>query len=183
MVDEHRMETILEGAGCNIDPEHRTVGGFIDQLAKLLKYSVIEGKLTFEGPAPVHCECRLLAEVHGRAAIQYIGVSKLSCGFCDIYFEAYRQATGVNIFTSGTHSQTSPWIFPRIEESELDSTIEERVRSKLLDKINRGWKLYSRASLSSQSTDASEKDMGPWTTIYDEKALREEAMAEMRQLG
>ncbi|EIW75108.1 hypothetical protein CONPUDRAFT_169532 [Coniophora puteana RWD-64-598 SS2] len=185
-VDDHQMGVILKGAECKIEPELGVVRGFIEKLAKLRNRPVTDGQLTFEGPAPVHCECKLLAAIHSRTAIQYIGVSKPPCALCDIYFEAYRQATNTHIkFTSGSRSRTSPWTCPQVGEPVLlDSTIEERVRSQLLRKINRGWDLFIRAFLSSsQSTDASEDNTGLWFgTDYDAEAAADEIITEMQAL-
>ncbi|KZV62677.1 hypothetical protein PENSPDRAFT_758539 [Peniophora sp. CONT] len=106
----------------------------------------------------LHCECLLLTELHGHSAIPFIGVSKLSCAFCDMYFDVYRGAVtrSKHLYTLGTHSQTSNWVFPSLRDPAISPTIRQRICSEFLDKIRTGWDQYSpRGSLDSQSTDAS----------------------------
>ncbi|KAJ7785874.1 hypothetical protein B0H16DRAFT_7896 [Mycena metata] len=106
---------------------------------------------------PVHCECRLLAHIHRKVpAVPYIGVSKLSCGYCDAYFEAYRKITESKICTRGSHGQSASWTCPVLpEDPDSDSNIRKEVCSMLLQKIRIGWAQYRRSSLDSQRTSAS----------------------------
>lgn len=89
--------------------------------------------------------------------IPYIGVSKLSCLFCDLVFAAYRQATDTLVYTRGTHSQTTVWSYVEFrQDSPLNSKIKEIIRGKLLSKINRDWVRLRPHSTGSNSTDASD---------------------------
>ncbi|KAJ7701580.1 hypothetical protein B0H17DRAFT_924275 [Mycena rosella] len=112
--------------------------------------------------SPIHCEAQLLATFHGLPAMPYIGVSKLSCSYCDAYFQAYRDATKTNICTRGTHGQTGGWTCPTITgDSAVEGEVRKRVESILRGKIRKGWSDFTRPSLSPQSTTASREDNGP----------------------
>lgn len=107
----------------------------------------------------IHCECALLAFIHNQTAVPYIGVSKLSCAFCDIYFAVYRDVTNTNICTRGAHNQTSPWLSPVLDNDPVvEGQIREALCSKMLEKIGNSWKDYCRASRGSQSTIASSQE-------------------------
>lgn len=122
---------------------------------------------------PVHCECNVLKAIHAKIpsklAIPYIGVSKLSCAFCAIYFDAYRKVTGKRVYTRGTHDQTTDWACASLVEDdsrsgidlkkflETDTSIRACVCEKLREKIARGWDVYVTSPRNSQSTDASER--------------------------
>ncbi|KAJ7498669.1 hypothetical protein FB451DRAFT_1548487 [Mycena latifolia] len=84
----------------------------------------------------VHCEVALLAHLHGRAALTYIGVSKLSCPMCHIYFAAYREATGVQMTTYGSHGQLGLWFLPTLVPEADTKAIESIMRRKLLEIIS-----------------------------------------------
>ncbi|KAJ6538870.1 hypothetical protein DFH09DRAFT_1042040 [Mycena vulgaris] len=97
-----------------------------------------EGK--FEIKSLVHCECRLLMKIHNSPTMPYIGVSKPSCAFCDLYFSAYRDATKSPICTRDTHGQTAAWTCPALVENPmLDSELRKQVSFKLLMKIQDDW--------------------------------------------
>lgn len=99
-----------------------------------------------ESPMPAHCECQLLAKIHNRPAIPYIGVSKLSCAFCDTYFAAYRDATRSKIRTRGANGKSADWSYPVLAEDPLvDAKIRKQVSSELLLKISDGWSQYRQA--------------------------------------
>ena len=68
---------------------------------------------------PVHCECLLLVHLHQQPAVPYIGVSKLSCGFCRMYFAAYREVTRVEFYARGSHGQMGPWALPVLGDATL----------------------------------------------------------------
>ncbi|KAJ6604182.1 hypothetical protein DFH09DRAFT_300810 [Mycena vulgaris] len=119
-----------------------------------------DGKLTVSPVSSVHCECVILGAIHNSQAIPYVGVSKLSCSLCQLYFAIYRgEVTGTNIYTRGTHSGTVAWRFPHHNKdlgADADQ-IELRFRSSLLDSVATGWKNYIGRpnSSSSQSTNRS----------------------------
>ena len=64
--------------------------------------------------APVHCECALITHYQNRAKsivapLEYIGVSKLSCKACVLFFEASNKVTSSRFCTRGSHQK---WYFP-----------------------------------------------------------------------
>jgi len=75
---------------------------------------------------PTHCECTLIqyiATKHGDSwdnvpAFNYIGVSKLSCGACRVWLEAFNSVGRKKFYTSGSHGKWYwPWAMPKAEES------------------------------------------------------------------
>lgn len=69
----------------------------------------------------VHCECGLVAFLHGKSPYElatqfnYIGVSKLSCGPCHGWIMAYNETSGQQLkyHTGGTHGKWYPqWAIP-----------------------------------------------------------------------
>jgi len=70
---------------------------------------------------PVHCECKLIQSLQTRLGNQwdnvppftYIGVSKLSCGACRIWMEAFNERSGRKFYTRGSHGKWDwPWGVP-----------------------------------------------------------------------
>ncbi|KAJ7507027.1 hypothetical protein B0H11DRAFT_188973 [Mycena galericulata] len=161
-LDRQALEQVLAAANCEIDKsEEKYVDEFLGTLAKTHKIELSDGKFVLDTSMPVHCECQLLAQMRQQPAIPYIGVTKPSCIFCDMYFAAYRDATKSTICTRGARSQTVDWACPQLaDEPTLDSDIRQRVCQKLLSKIKRDWDLHRRPP---QSTDASRDHMS-WTT-------------------
>ena len=100
----------------------------------------------------MHCECTILNSIHGRTAIPYIGVSKLSCAFCFQYFDAYNSHVPTPIRTRGTHSQSSVWRYPTTLE---DRNIQDTFCATLRNQIAVGWKERGPVSADLQSTDPS----------------------------
>ncbi|KAJ7467142.1 hypothetical protein FB451DRAFT_1178374 [Mycena latifolia] len=152
-VMKETLEVYCDEGGTSADTGIDELLGILAKAHKLTEE--LDGKFTVENKALVHCECALLAAIHGQTAIPYIGVSKLSCVFCDIYFSAYRKKTDTVISTRGGHSQTTSWKCPSIDEPAVDAGIRQLVATKLGEKIARSWRQYHRASMSSQSTSAS----------------------------
>ncbi|KAJ7117566.1 hypothetical protein C8R44DRAFT_707911 [Mycena epipterygia] len=153
-LDKPTITRILATVNCKFDD--KSVDDFLGRLATAHKRKLGEGKFNDDTPLATHCECHLLTKLHNRSAIPYIGVSKLSCAFCDIYFTAYRDATGIKIYTRGVQTQTAPWSFPTLlEDPILDLDIRKRVSEKLLRMITEGWNAFQRASLNPHSTAAS----------------------------
>lgn len=96
----------------------------------------------------------MLMQIHNEAAVSYIGCSKLSCLFCAVLFEAYRNVTKRKIKTRGTYGQTSKWQFPRLPDN-IETQVREAFCSLLKSKITAGWDELPGASIYSQSSDAS----------------------------
>ena len=66
--------------------------------------------------APVHCECALITHYQNSlnsgsvvAPLEYIGVSKLSCKACVLFFEASNKVSSSRFRTRGSHQK---WYFP-----------------------------------------------------------------------
>ncbi|KAJ7632104.1 hypothetical protein B0H17DRAFT_961824, partial [Mycena rosella] len=157
-LDSQELKKILEAANCDIEDGNKSINEFLNMLAKAHGTTLKEGRLETERvPFPIHCECGLLAKMHGLPGIPYIGVSKLSCTFCDMFFQAYRDATGSAICTRGTHGQTSRWACPTIDGSDVDQLISKTLSAKLLIRIESGWSTYRRSALDLQSTTATDE--------------------------
>ena len=97
-----------------------------------------DGSVRF-GPKPVatHYECGLLAYIHRHDIdiFPYIGVSKLSCELCSLYFQAYRAVKHPPIWTRGRHgTMPFPWICPTTGSL---SDVEECMRVNILDNLRR----------------------------------------------
>ncbi|KAJ7497774.1 hypothetical protein FB451DRAFT_1212701 [Mycena latifolia] len=171
-VDTETLGKVLVAAGCEDD----TSGEFAESLrAAQGGVRITDNKWELTISPCIHCECAVLAKLHGHPAIPYIGVSKSSCAFCDIYFAAYREATESTFCTRGGRSQTSKWKVPEIADSSLDQEVRNRVCAKLLAKIKKGWFEHNRASLASQSKTASGDD-APWQQHGAQKAAILEEM-------
>ncbi|RPD75885.1 hypothetical protein L226DRAFT_533950 [Lentinus tigrinus ALCF2SS1-7] len=87
----------------------------------------------------LHCECVVLAELHARfeswSIIPYVGVSKLSCALCQLYFDCYRKATDRTIIcTRGTPDQICPWVVPTLADEAADQKVKE-VLGRMLKKL------------------------------------------------
>ncbi len=107
----------------------------------------------------IHCECALLTELHklsleGQSIIGYIGVSKLPCALCHLYFECYRKITGTVITTLGTHGQFMLWGTPAL--STNDDRVKEALREKLKAKLLVEARIAKTQQPSSQNVVASQ---------------------------
>lgn len=126
----------------------------------------------------VHCECVILNRLHGLPAIPYIGASKLSCGLCDHYFQAYHEVTGKKFKTKGAHGESTLWQFPTLTPGttstsgypELITNIRDNFCRRLLERIAVNWKELRRGSFDSQSTVASSEG-GPRNPSYGKLLL------------
>ncbi|KAJ6477427.1 hypothetical protein C8R47DRAFT_1140491 [Mycena vitilis] len=155
-LDSSTLRQVLAAADCEIEDE--SIAKFFSAQQDVPgTMASSEENNTFERKIirPVHCECQLLAHIHTQPAIPYIGVSKLSCAFCDIYFEAYRAVTDTLIYTRGSHGQTTDWRSPTLDDAHREAEIRPALRAKLLELISTGWTSYRRGLRDSQSTDAS----------------------------
>ena len=113
----------------------------------------------------IHCECALLLHLDklDQTIFPYIGISKLSCVFCDLFFAAYRENKRV-VYTHGTHGQTAPWKYPVFLD---DANIKTRVCQELLTYIKdriADERDSRKASMQSQSTVSSRND-GEWFVL------------------
>ncbi|KAJ6584992.1 hypothetical protein B0H19DRAFT_1227564 [Mycena capillaripes] len=185
-LDSSTMERILQAAQCEIETaETKSVDDFLQLLLEKAhpgaNLKLTDGK--FEGRIrPVHCECQILVNLHNSSAIPYVGVSKLSCAFCDIYFAAYRSVTNIKICTRGTHSHTALWRCPQLADPVVDGKIRADVCSQILEEIARGWKLYRRASLASQITGASGGESERELEDLEPEIVKEERAAWMARM-
>ncbi|KAJ6585024.1 hypothetical protein B0H19DRAFT_1107727 [Mycena capillaripes] len=150
------LQDVLQTAGCDVHlnfKSGKSVAEFMEILAAAHHETMRDGKLETTFPTPVHCECQLLASLHARPALPYIGVSKSSCVFCDDYFAVYREKTKSALCTRGTHGQTAPWTCPTLNDPAVDMAVREAVCSNLLARIRKGWEEYRRSPLSSKGSD------------------------------
>lgn len=131
-----------------------------------LTYGFLRGALLTDWPCAakvklVHCECALLCHLDqlGQAMLPYIGVSKLSCAFCDMYFDCYRRNKESEVRTRGTHGQTTAWMWPDLpDDGPIRTMFCRKLRLYLQERLEDA-KAQSRASMDSQSTSASD-DIG-----------------------
>ncbi|KAJ7497681.1 hypothetical protein FB451DRAFT_1386902 [Mycena latifolia] len=179
-VDHNGMQRVLAAAGCT--PEDSQEESMDDLFTRIRNKQPSKAKLTMSkldvtSSAPVHCECQMLAHIHAHAKIHYIGVSKLSCGFCDAYFSSYRSITGSKMCTRGTHGQTANWTCPTITDTIVDSDIRKDLCLTLLKKIRKGWKDFRRGSLSSQSTTTSGEERSWESALAEQVGWDKQAFA------
>ncbi|KAJ7212523.1 hypothetical protein GGX14DRAFT_446589 [Mycena pura] len=128
-LDRDELENILVSAGCEFiakDKSEKSIEKFLDKLVVAHGKKVTDGKLDVSITVPVHCECLLLVHLHQQPAVPYIGVSKLSCGFCRMYFAAYREVTRVEFYARGSHGQTGPWTLPVLGDATLSLEIRQK---------------------------------------------------------
>ncbi|KAJ6591070.1 hypothetical protein DFH09DRAFT_1138483, partial [Mycena vulgaris] len=164
-IDREGVTSVLIAAGHKQDTENdekvkkleNDVTDFLRHLSEVYNAEPNEkGEFNVEPKLHTHCECLMLTSgIHDRAkAIPYIGVSKLSCAFCQLYFATYREVTGIQIYTRGTHSQTALWTFPPFS-GPYAVPFESKFVEKMLAQIGEGWAVYRARPLSyaSQSTD------------------------------
>jgi hypothetical protein len=99
-------------------------------------------KDTLRISARIHCECYLLA-YHFRNKnlfpYDYIGVPKLSCHGCRVYFEAFGRAcadgqiTGTIFHTSGSHNKIYPhWQHPTLQPRQGTLRIQVPYQTPIL---------------------------------------------------
>ena len=99
--------------------------------------------------------------------LPYIGVSKLSCAFCELYFAAYRDYKGVKAYTHGTRGQATPWMCPASPEDDgvkalfcvklrgyiKDRLYDEKVRRNAEAEARRKASMHSESMVSSEDCD------------------------------
>lgn len=112
---------------------------------------------------PVHCECRLIQYLQTRQGNQwdnvppfsYIGVSKLSCGACRIWMEAFNEQSGRKFYTRGSHRDGKwywPWGVPQAGEGE---GVANLMVQKVLDEYHVYLTNQTLLRSNSDSTDVS----------------------------
>ncbi|KZV77394.1 hypothetical protein PENSPDRAFT_679563 [Peniophora sp. CONT] len=173
-VDRPTVRQVLSSVGVPLEHEdEQRINDFIVRLANSQTADITgDHQLEVTTHIPVHCECNVLKAIHSKPAVSYIGVSELSCAFCAIYFDAYREVTGERTYTRGTHDQTTDWACASLVEDdsrsginlkdflETDTRIRASVCKQLRGKIARGWNVYVASPRNSQSTSASEQSPG-----------------------
>ena len=83
--------------------------------------------------APVHCECALITHYQNRpksisdmAPLEYIGVSKLSCKACALFFEVSNPLTSSRFCTRGSHQKWYfPWAMPECDPKIGDNFVAQ----------------------------------------------------------
>ncbi|RPB04245.1 hypothetical protein L873DRAFT_1460033 [Choiromyces venosus 120613-1] len=112
-----------------------------------------------EYTCPVHCECRLIQYLMAKhntpwdnvPPFNYIGVSKLSCGACHIWMEAFNGLDGRQFYTRGSHGKWYwPWGVPTVGGESLGKIMAEKI-SVEYKAYQRG---LGRVRLDSDSSDA-----------------------------
>ncbi|KZT00288.1 uncharacterized protein LAESUDRAFT_764772 [Laetiporus sulphureus 93-53] len=122
-----------------------------------------------------HCECTLLVYHTTSAGLPphpYIGVSKLSCYPCYLFFEAYRQVVpkGIRWELKGTNGKLYPgWVRPKGLSQEVNEKVEQLMVKKLTERLRLS---LAEAKKIPDSTDASgssgpflrsaNRDSGQW---------------------
>ncbi|RPD60654.1 hypothetical protein L227DRAFT_653322 [Lentinus tigrinus ALCF2SS1-6] len=127
-----------------------------------------------------HCECDVLEELHERSKskdrqiIPYVGVSKLSCALCHLYFECYREATHSTICTRGTHGQIWPWITPTLLK---DEAMDEKIKTLLAEKLK--GKLVTEAKNARTRQRASQSTVGSVSSVVETPQEEDSDMEDM----
>lgn len=82
----------------------------------------------------VHCECSLIVNLReqmlqANPPLNYIGVSKLSCGACHAWIQAYNATQQIQFYTQGTHGRWyEGWVMsPAMKNSHMFSRMKEIV--------------------------------------------------------
>jgi hypothetical protein len=77
--------------------------------------------------APVHCECALIHHFQRlpeteTPALNYLGVSRLSCKACALFIKAFDNHGRCEFYTRGSHHKwTFPWALPRSRSQVLEA--------------------------------------------------------------
>ena len=121
--------------------------------------------------APVHCECALITHYQNRpnskpvvAPLEYIGVSKLSCKACVLFFEASNKVTSSRFCTRGSHQKWYfPWAMPKCEPE-----IRDKFALHLADYLGRALEHegiprrgYSDSSAGTDESNKANEEDGP----------------------
>ena len=111
-----------------------------------------------------HCECALiqyLATKHGDSwdhvpAFNYIGVSKLSCGACRVWLEAFNEVSLQRFYTRGSHGKWYwPWAMPEAVPVVGGRSLRETMARNISRQYTRFLEASGRYRSGTDSTDAS----------------------------
>ncbi|KAI0317346.1 hypothetical protein OF83DRAFT_150491 [Amylostereum chailletii] len=118
-----------------------SIGGELGSLLNGIQVTVADQIVEcYKEHVDVHCECALLAHLHGRVFVSYIGVSKMLCPLCHLYITAYTKMTKVQVATRGFHCQSIvPWVCPPVlgvdEDGSTRRSVEGKVQEQLLQRL------------------------------------------------
>ncbi|RDX44069.1 hypothetical protein OH76DRAFT_1474561 [Lentinus brumalis] len=168
-ISDTDVRDVLRQAGWD-DLKVEDYQDFLERLQSRLAFfqsneSPDEEPPTYHEKMAVHCECALLAHLHEEAKIRppipYVGLSKLSCQLCHLYFDCYSDITGTSVHTRGTHGQLVAWQTPSLlpasaaEDQQLRELLRGQLLRRLVTEVARS-RTRQRLSTSSQSTVPSE---------------------------
>ena len=129
--------------------------------------------------APVHCECALITHYQNSlnsrslvAPLGYIGVSKLSCKACVLFFEASNKVGSSRFCTRGSHQKWYfPWAMPNCEP-EIGNEFALYLTNYLNHALEHEG--IAKRRYSDNSTGSSESDKGdPPYTLEEMKRFLE----------
>ena len=118
--------------------------------------------------APVHCECALITHYQNRpksisdvVPLKYIGVSKLSCKACALFFQVSNSLTSSRFCTRGSNQKWYfPWAMP-----ECDPKIGDKFVARLANYL--GWALelkdIAKRDIYAGSDEPGDEDTGIWS--------------------
>ncbi|KAL5537288.1 hypothetical protein ACEPAF_1111 [Sanghuangporus sanghuang] len=123
----------------------------------------------------VHAEAVVLQYFldHRITAYPYIGVSRLSCVGCWLFFKAMRQALGQqHYYTRGSHSRAYQWVFPSLDLAKVCNQFMATEAKDFFDHLGRRGRQRPRTF--SESTAASVSDHGvtmPWSEAMEDECV------------
>ncbi|KAI0309907.1 hypothetical protein OF83DRAFT_1288388 [Amylostereum chailletii] len=128
-------DTVSEDVG--LDKFLDSVGTYVPYLCDDSQVAVADNSVEcFKKRVDVHCECALLAHLHARLFVPYIGISKLTCSVCHLYMAAYTKTTDVPIATRGFHSYPiGLWVLPPAVGADVDGTVRRTVEGKVQEQL------------------------------------------------
>ena len=121
--------------------------------------------------APVHCGCALIAHYQSRpksipdvAPLEYIGVSKLSCKACVLFFEVSNSLTSSRFCTRGSHHKWYfPWAMPKCDPKISDEFVVRLANylSQALEFQGIARRKYSDSSAGSDESNKEDEELQP----------------------
>jgi hypothetical protein len=143
-------------------------------------YAALRSNRKYRGTirTPVHCECALIVHFHNRheskvPPVEYIGVNKLSCKGCALFFEAFNAVASTRFCTRGSHQKWYfPWAVPQYDARIIDQFGDNMVRylQSAADSFGIKLRRYSNSSSASRESDCSVFDV---SDISEEELLDE----------
>lgn len=117
-----------------------------------------------------HAECKVLEYLHKKhGLVDYVGVSKSACLWCDFYFDEYRKQTGTSIRTRGSHGQaTEGWMCVTLNDP-LDSKIQDAFRQRVLYQFVEEWRHFTTTSRRRSNTLTSQSSGGSRSSVEIDK--------------